>query len=208
MTGRINKLGTLVLAVLALAATQAATASAEPLFHSEVEHTLGVGSQEGSIVFTTDPGTVTCNKITGSGTLAKKTATEVTLNSAYSECALKTIFGTIAITINMNGCEYIATADIEVHMICPAGKTMVISGPGCTLTVPPQSATSVTYTNVGTGTTRELIAEEQGTGITYSYSGFTCGSGTNTTNGTATGKVRITATDTNGKHVGIWWTDV
>jgi hypothetical protein len=207
MKTKIKSLGCTLVALLAIAGIQASTASAEPLFHSEAEHTIGTGEQETQIVFTVNAGTIKCNKLSGQGTMAGKTFTEATTTPVYSEC---TAFGFLNATINMNGCHFVITADIEVHMICPAGQMMVVKAGNCTVKVGPQSATSVEYETVGTGSKREIIAREEGSGIHYlQEDGFLCpGTGSGTfTDGKAVGSVRTKGENTEGKQVGIWWTD-
>jgi hypothetical protein len=204
MIGKLKMLGALVVATMALAA---APASAAPLFHSEVEHTLGSGAAVGEMVFTVNAGTIKCKKVTGTGTMSAKTTTEVTSFPTFSEC---TAFGFVNTTIDTNGCWNVITADIEVHLKCPAGQTMVITAFNCWVSVGPQSATSVEYVNTGSGSSRTILAREEGTGIHYvqtskSFPG--CTSGT-FTNGTATGEILTKGTNTEGKQVGIWWTDL
>jgi hypothetical protein len=207
MKANIKILGLLATALLALAAIVASPASAVPEFHSETAHTIGKGEQVTQIVFTVNAGSIKCNKVSGEGTMAAATITESKTTVAYSECSA---FGFLSATIEMNGCEYVITADIEVHMVCPAGKTMVIKASTCKVLVPAQSATSVTYENVGSGSTREIVAKEEGEGIHYTEeAGFGCPGKTGTyTNGKAVGSVRTKGFNTEGKQVGLWWTDV
>jgi len=203
MIRNLKALGVAVMAVLALGAVAAGSASAE--FHSEVAHTTFSGAQEGTHTFTTDPGTVHCKKATFSGTSEKATTNDVTVTFKYEECTLTSIFGNIAVTVSPNECVYTFTTDGIVHVNCPAGKNIVVSGPGCTINVNAgQTLTGNTYTNIGTGTTREVLVHTAAHSIAYSYSGFTCGSGSGTANGTYNGTTKITGTDTNGNHVGIW----
>jgi hypothetical protein len=204
MIGKLKMLGVLVAAMMAFAA---APASAEPLFHSEAEHTLGSGSQVGEMTFTVNAGTVKCKKVTGTGTMTAKTTTEVSSTPTFSEC---TAFGFVNATIDTNGCSNLITADIEVHLVCPAGKTMQVTAFNCWVSVGPQSATSMEYVNTGSGSSRTILAREEGTGIHYvqtskSFPGCTNGT---FTNGTAKGEVLTKGTDTAGNPVGIWWTDL
>jgi len=193
---------TTMVAALALSAG-ASSASAE--FHSEVAHTIFSGSQEGTGTFTVDPGTIHCKKATVSGTATTATTNSVTVTPRLEECTLTSIFGNIAVTVNMNECDAIITTNGEGHSICPVGKSVTVSGPGCTITVPGgQTLLGGTFTNIGSGSTREIRGHGNVTGIKYSYSGFTCGSGSGTENGTSTGTGVITATNTEGAHVGIW----
>lgn len=204
MNRKLKILGALLAAMMAIGA---ASASAEPLFHSEVEHTIGDGEQTGSnMVFSVNAGTITCSTVTGSGTMVGKTFKEATATPTFSGC---TAFGFVNATVDTNGCSNVITADIEVHLVCPAGKTMQVTAFNCWISIPPQSATSVEYVNTGSGSSRTILARESGTGIHYTQTSKSfpgCSNGT-FTNGTATGEILTKGTDTAGKQVGIWWTD-
>ncbi len=205
----MSKIKVLVLALgamLALAAGQASSAGAVPLFHSEVSHTLGNGANVGDLVMTVNAGSIKCKKVTGTGTLSAATVTEATSTPTYSEC---TAFGFVNTTIDMNGCYNVITADIEVHLKCPEGQTMQVTAFNCWISIPPQSATSAEYETVGSGSSREIVARESGEGIHYtqtskSFPGCTAGT---YTNGKASGEIKTKGTNTEGKQVGIWWTD-
>jgi len=207
MIRNLKVLGLAVVAVLALTALAASSASAANFVSTDgAAHVTIEGAQEGTHTFETDPGTVHCKKATFSGTTTKSTTPEVTVTPAYSECTLTSIFGNIAVTVSMNECDYLFTAGGEVHIVCPAGKTISVSGPGCSITVPgPQTVSKNTFTNLGAGTTMDVQVHTEVTGIEYSYSGFTCGSGSGTKNGKYVGKTTITGVNTNLGHEGITW---
>jgi hypothetical protein len=209
-----------VVVAFALTAVVASAASAAS-FHAEKSPVTITGSRAAAHPIKTDPGTIDCNTVTFHGERTAITTTQQTMTATYSNCTLATIFGNIAVTVNFNGCHYLFTANREVHTNCPAGANVVISGPGCTVTIPPQTIEhGVEYTNQGAGTTRDNTVHwtihnnggnrTDGTpglnnGLDYSYSGFTCGSGSGTTNGTITGPITWTGSNTEG-HIGIWWT--
>jgi hypothetical protein len=197
----VGWLGLVAVVVLAMLPAGASAA----VFHSEVTHTVLSGSQVGTASVSGDPGTITCKKATANGTATGTTTSAVTIFGEASECTLATIFGNISVTVNTNGCDSLITADGTLHGQCPAGKNVVVSGPGCTITIPAQTGGTADYVNQGSGSSRHLTIVSTGKGIQYSYSGFTCGSGTGTSNGTATGTATVIGKDSLGKQVGIWF---
>jgi hypothetical protein len=199
-------------AALALTGLVASAASAAS-FHAEKSPSTITGSQTATHTLTTDYGLVACTTATFYGETSGLTTTQQTITPTYSSCTLATIFGSIAVTVNLNGCDYLFTANGEAHINCPAGANVVLSSPGCTLTFPPQTIeNAVQYTSAGAGTTRDLIAHMTvkngagNNGLDYSYSGFGCGSGSGTTNGTYIGNTTLTGSTGGVGHVGIWWT--
>lgn len=207
MRTSIKRLACALLVALALSGIVASAALAVPEFHSEISSTRGTGAQVGTIVFTVNSGSIHCQTVTGTGTFTAKTTTEVTSTPTFSNCRT-TGFIEANVTVDLNGCDNLITADYEVHLRCPAEKAIQVTAPFCTITFGPQSATSIEYTNVGTGTTREIVAHEEGVNIHYTESGFACNKSGTSTNGTAVGSVRVTGeSPTTSAHVGIWWTD-
>jgi hypothetical protein len=199
MTRNLKVMGLAVVAALALTAVVASAASAAE-FHSSTTNTKITGAQTTTHQFVTDPGTVTCKKATFSGEQAAKTAASITITPSYTECTLATIFGNIAVTVNFNGCDYTFDATGLVHIECPAGKNVVVSGPGCTVTVPAQTVNKVSYSNTGVAGARDIDVNAEASKIKYSYTGFTCGSGSGTENGTYTGLTTV-----QGSSGDIWW---
>jgi hypothetical protein len=201
MIRNFKVLGLAMVAALALTAFGASAASAAE-FHSSVAPVKVTGSQSTTHVFTTDPGTVTCTTATFAGEQSTKTAASITITPTYSNCTLKTIFGNIAVTVDFKtaGCDYHFNASGHTEIKCTTGnKSVVVSGPGCTVTVPAQTLSkAVSYSN-NAGKT-DIIVDASATGISYSYTGFTCGSGSGTTNGTYDGNTTMVGTGAN-----IWY---
>jgi hypothetical protein len=199
MIRKLKALGvafTVVLAISAIGASAAPAAS----FHAE-SPTLVSGMSSGFSKITTDPGSVSCLSTTFSGNLSTATSATMTVTPNYGSCTLATIFGNISVTVDFKGCDYHFNASGHLEIRCPFGNPIVISGPGCTITIPAQTlSNAVSYGNTGAGSSREIDFTFGITGLKYSYSGFTCGSGTNTTNGTHSGNFFFFAA------VGIWRT--
>jgi len=89
---------------------------------------------------------ITCSRITGHGTSATKTVTEVTLTAiAYDGCT----FVGQATMVKMNGCVYAITSHGGIAVECPEGKKIEWEVPGCKVQVSPQTRTGITFHNIG-----------------------------------------------------------
>jgi hypothetical protein len=211
MTRNLKVLGLALVAVLALAATMASSASAtNKYFHSNADSTSLTGEQTNVHVFKTTAGELTCEKAHFKGSQVGKTSQEVTINTIeYINCHIIIFGSTVAMTVKTNECDYRFTAqktngvNIEaetVHLICPAGKKIQISGAGCTVEVGEQTLSKVSYSNVG-----EMVdVNADVANIVYNHSGFTCGTGSGN-NGTYKGNVTVTSTDTAGNPTKTWY---
>jgi hypothetical protein len=212
MRRNLKSLGTAVLAVCALSAVTASAASADPIFHSEVGHTILTGSQGAAeaSVLTTDKGELKCQIVKVKGTMAAATTTTMTLIPTYENCKMDGV----TTFVTFNGCAYLfhlglntETFESKMDLECPEGKQLVIEAGFCTITIPPQAALQqVTFTNEGAGTTRSVIADLNVSGIHYEEHGAECGGEENktTNNGTITGEITVRGENAALGHVGIW----
>ncbi len=212
MTRSIKNLGLGLLATLALSATAAPAASANPFFHSEFAGVFLTGSQSGAAanVLTTDLGEMKCNAVKLNGSQAAMTTTTMTLKVKYEECKI----GANNVAVTANGCaftfhleEQLEPIEARMGIECPfAGGKMEIDAPECTITIPAQGPNKeVTFTNEGAGTTRAVIADLNVSGIHYVEDGAGCANPNLTTeNGTYTGQITVKAEDAVGGHVGLW----
>lgn len=192
--------------VVAMTVTMASTASADLLTSESSPGTL-TGKQETKLLLKTTAGSSECLSVTSSGTGSSPTAT-VTMSSSYSSC---TCFG-VACTIDMNGCDHLlhlgASTTATVDIVCPVGQRVTITNSKCTLHIGPQAGLGkVGISNVGAGTTREILLATEITGLHYSHTEGTgigkCTSGTGAT-GTLTGSIRVTGERSFGEHMGIF----
>jgi len=222
MMRNLQILGLTLVAALAIGALSASMASADE-FTSESQPVTLTGKSEGSDVLTITAGNTTCKESKYKGT----SITPTTTVSVAPEYPLKTADGQQNCTslgfpaeIDVNGCTYLfhigsVTAG-TVDIVCPAGKEITITAnliPNkCIIHIPPQTGLgTATYSNVGTGTTRELRVEAKLTNIKYSHTrplgevGLgACTAGVGTT-GSYTGKAIVTGEKDNGtEHVGIF----
>jgi hypothetical protein len=193
MMRNIKALGLTAFAVLAFSAAIASAASAAEFHTANIPATL-TAKQEENQVFATEAGTVTCTAVKGTAAMSALSQSTVTTSGLeYTGCTTKTIFGNIEVTVNFtkNSCNYTFHGNGEVDLKCASGGTegAVISGPGCTVTVPPQTALkSVSYTNNAAGTVTITPAV---TNITSTGSGSLCSKTGTFTNGKYSGKVLV-----------------
>jgi len=207
MTRYLKTLGLALVAALALTAVVASAASAAAQFHSEAENTTVEATQTSNHVFTTPAGKVTCKEMTATGTQAKKTDISITLVPVYKLCTTATIFGTINVNVDFatGKCEYTFTSETgEVHIFCTnPGGVITIEGPGCKITVPPQTVKKAVYTNAAT-VPKHITVTPEVSGIKSTATGAFCSSTGESTTGTYTGTATAKGFS-GGKQVGIWW---
>lgn len=209
MTRRLKAFGLLLFAATAMTATLASAASANPLFHIEMEDTTLTGGQITPNVLTTDLGEMKCETIKYDGTQGPFTSTTLTLTPTFEKCKI----GGVNTTVTMNGCSYLfhlgpneenfeASMDIE----CPAGEKLVVHTPGCVITISPQAGlTKTTFTNEGAAATRAIVADLNVAQIDYIEHGAACATETETTgNGTIVGQATVTGENAEQAHRGIW----
>ena len=220
MTRNLKFLGMALVAALAMSAVAASLASADE-FKSENENTTLTGAQEkhleGGIEkndrFGTDGGVFECTTATYSGTQAVKSATSVKLTPSYSGCS----FAGLSATIDMNSCFYRftlgagTTGEADIECTIAGDEITVTVGPVATLRcithVPPQKIGGITYSNIGSGTTREITATINTSTLHYSQTAGTgsgaCATADGTTNGSYVGAAKVTG-EIGANHVGVF----
>ena len=216
MVRKFKFLGLALAAVFAMSAVGASAASATVEFHSEGAPVTLTGNQEGeSNAFDVQFGEVKCKTAKYNGTTTGTTDKTVTVTPSYNECT----FAGVATIIDMNGCDYLIHVNNEgppykgtVDVVCPEGAKIVVTGGNkCTVDVGPQTGLGpITFTNIGTTTTREVTLGLSGiTNITYTQTKGTAAVGACTTQTTGAGKYTGTATvtgetDPGGVHTGLF----
>jgi len=211
----IKILGLAFIAMLAMSAFAAATASADE-FNAESYTASLTGAKDGEDVFTTTAGLVKCTTPTYTATITEKT-TKITAAPSYTGC---TGFGFPAEVIT-TGCNYVFTVNAvgtegDVDLECSGSNEITVvakSGATVKCTVHVKSQTdiegTITYTNIGAGATREVTLAANLKGIDYTH---TAGSGIGAcTSGSATtGTLVATGVVTgakSGAHVGVFLTN-
>jgi len=205
MSRKLKALGLALIAVFAMAAISAATASAEELFHSSEAHSIIRGTQVAEDTFTVNAGTVKCKKATYNGTSSATTVKEQRVKPTYSEC---TAFGFVNTTIDVpSSCEYLFTQPVaKVGKVDIVGclEPITVTGFNCWVTVGNQNNLgSITYTTGESLKAHDLLIHVSLTGITYtqhskSFPGCTAGT---FTNGTYTGTSTVEALNTAGEPI-------
>jgi hypothetical protein len=203
MTRKFKALGLALFAVLAMSALSASAASAGE-FHSEAAHTILSGSQLGEDIFTVTAGTVKCKEATYSGTQSSATATTVTVKPTYTECTAFTFVNT---TIDTNGCEYEFSGDDNKVNIVNCTSALTVTAFNCYVTVGNQKGLeSVTYTNEGKTTSRDVKVKVGINNVTYTQESKSfpgCSNGT-MNNGSYTGEATVRGFNTENVQVGVW----
>lgn len=110
-------------------------------------------------------------------------------------------------TVNMNECSLELKAGGTMDIVCPAGKEITYSTPNpvCDVTIPAQSNKgTLTYTNITTGTSKEITVSPNLTELKYTATGAGCPeTGTFTNGAFTTGNYFLTGQDHAGKTINI-----
>ena len=167
------------------------------------------GKQGLTNILKTTAGSAECKSVTFAGTVASSSASSITATPSFSEC---TCLGVLC-TADVNECDYLLKIDAEslgtVDIACPAGKEITLTASKCTIHIPPQTGVgTISYQEIGTGTTREIELGLNLAGIHYAHTEGTgigkCSTGTGT-NGTLAGTATMTGEgDPGSGHVGAW----
>jgi hypothetical protein len=97
-------------------------------------------------------GEIGCATQSYTATTTTETTTSLTVTPAYSGCT--TTSNGQAVPIDVNGCTYTFTVaagttnstEQTIHLICPAGQSLKITHPNCTVSIHPQASSGTTYT--------------------------------------------------------------
>jgi hypothetical protein len=208
MMRKIRRSVLLVVAAMALFAVSVSSAAGEE-FHFDTEHAVISGQQSGEDVYTFNAGTWSCKTKSYSGTSTVVTTTTLSLTPSFAECVA---FKFTNPTLDLNGCSYQyhtqkeGTSTRSMSIVCPEGKSMVLTVFNCYVTIPAQSGlTSVTYADEGSGKSRDVKVSHSITGLKYtqeskSFPGCTGGT---FTNGTYSGTTTLKAANTAGEQVSM-----
>ena len=167
MSIKLKALGLGLLAALAVSAVTVMNASAESQatghFTCEVEPCTVKGEESGTHQLELGvPGLtgIVCDKASYSATAATKTVTDLTVTPTYAECHT-TGTGTGSkpgeVIVDVNGCTYTFTqpnkeaakTEHTVDLVCPTGKTIIVTHPECEITIDPiNGLKGVGYTTI------------------------------------------------------------
>ncbi len=215
---RLKFLGLALVAALAMSSIVASVASAD-VITTEAAPTTLTGAQGGTDVRGFHSGSTKCTTVKYTGSLSALSSSNATVTPTYSGCALLGL----ASTTSMNGCSFKfnvnATAGNTTgttDIVCPAGKEITITAPSvgtpkCIVHIPAQTGlASISYSNLGSTTTREITASLNITNLKYSQTAGTaetgnCATADNTTGGTYVGSALFTGENAAGTaHIGIF----
>ena len=173
-------------------------------FHYGLGHTILEAQVQGSSeIMTFNIGSWICSSINYTGTAATTSTTTLPLNATYSGC---TAFGSYSIVTHMNGCQWIFVPS-GVELACPAGPLEITYSSWCVITLASQALTGVTYTNSGSGSSRDLEISVNATGIKYTQDSKTfpgCRAGS-FSDGKWTSKLTVVGKNTSGTQVALWY---
>lgn len=201
------------MAVVALSAAMASSAQAQGEFTAASYPATLTGTQQEQVILTWEDGIQkTCKQMLFHSSISAASST-LTASAVYAEC---TVFGFIAGTIEMNGCQYQfhVTAPVEgeadtyagaADLICPIGKKVVAKSATCEIHVPEQLGMKEVkfIDNTAAG---DVTIQLNVTGIKYEKvkDGFACpltGTGVNA-DGKLQGKITV-AGSAGGKGVNV-----
>jgi len=224
MIRKFKALGLALVAVFAMSVVASSAAQAATGFNWDSGVTLLKASAIEPQKFTTTAGTVECAEVVGDAAVSGTTATSVTTTSiTYRQTSTNencpTNFGSfITAKIDMNGCNFRFNAGTTVagnndklegtaDIICPVGAQIQVTASNCTIDIGSQNGLGpVYYENNTTASPKDVVINPQITNIVYTQtpvgSFLPCGSFTNHTGGTYTGKVTITGSG--GKTNNVW----
>jgi hypothetical protein len=182
MIRNLKVLGLAMVAVLAMSAMVASAASAHE-FKSESSSTTLTGEQVGEHVFTAEGNEVKCTAAKFTGTQSGTEADEVQVHPTYGAAAKEGAtckFSALTATVNTGSCDYRFDSETDANghattkVVCTSGS-ITISLSGCTITIGAQTVDQgVSFTNEGSGASRDVKVTATATGIDYSASGFGC----------------------------------
>ncbi|HEX5593649.1 MAG TPA: hypothetical protein VFX35_09925 [Solirubrobacterales bacterium] len=201
-------------AMLVMGVVVAASASAQ--FEAETVPVKVTRSANNTQEYTYNEGiTVKCTTVGGSGEQTVTPSTDFRFNPTYTGCTVPAIGGTAI--VNLTGCGYTFTSaakstSMTTHIVCPEGKLIhitvydVFGTDLCTLYVGPQTpAGTITGSNLGAGTTREVKIASSLSAITGTRSGSSLCGPEHSTTGTYKGEVTVTGENpTTNAHIGIF----
>lgn len=177
--------------------------------HTIVNQESGEGSHQLEFFLHGLEGGIVCDQMSATGTAMTSTVTEEVGNVILKEChTTNQIPGSIA--VDLNGCQTritVAPGNPETteqtnDLICPAGKAIEVTHPNCTITIPPQVLTGLTYTTVTDNGKHSITVDVKVQLNTQFHAGICIFTGTAHT-GTFQGSTIVRALNTNAEPVGI-----
>jgi hypothetical protein len=144
----IRKLKVLSLALVAICAMGAMTASAaSALFTTEAGAEIK-GEEVGNVLFTVTGREVKCKDSTYVGTAPSGSFAEVTVTPTYKECEALGISASVT-GFGAGECYFVLHSNGESDLICPEGKSVTVTAGTCVTHIPGQTGLKkITYDTV------------------------------------------------------------
>jgi hypothetical protein len=210
MTLKVKILGLGILAIMATGAFSVMNASAVSGGHFTVDAhgtVHGVETAPNHVVHlvSANGSEIGCSTESYNGTISSLTTTSIKITPLWSNCTT-TGDGAIVDVIE-NGCYFEFTSGKTgqthhtAHFVCPT-KSLEISHPNCSIRVPAQTATGVTYETI-TMNEKHAITLNSTAKVTSHYEGGICIFLGTTQTSEMRGSVTVQATDTLGKPTNL-----
>jgi hypothetical protein len=152
---------------------------------------------------------ISCHNASYTGTVTANTFQSVTITPAWSNCTTGTPETEPSFEVDENGCDFTFTSGKtgSTHhtaiLTCPVGKSIEITHPNCTIRIPAQTLSAVTYTAITEGGKNALTMNVTAKPITSHYEAGICIFLGTTQKSEMKGSVTIKATDTLGAQVNL-----
>ncbi len=195
--------------VLIVVGLNSAAVSGAAEFNFEKAPVTLTGKQGTVGVLKTTAGSSECTTANFAGTASATSVSSITVAPTFGGC---TCIG-VTCTVDVNECTYLLSISAEttgtVDVVCPAGKEITLTNSKCTIHIPAQTGIgTVTYKDIGSGSTREIELGLNLTGIHYAHTEGTgigkCTTGTSTSGTLTGGTATMTGEeDSGGGHVGV-----
>ncbi len=196
----INKVGCLGLALFAMMAFAGVSSASASLFQAESFPATLAGS--GTQTFETEAGTIVCPTSIQKG-VATSSAEWWSVNVADSGCKL----GTATTTVDWSQCEIRYYSYSGLYIVCKGGVVKIVSVTKeveCIIEIGPQELKSVSFTEVGSGTTRSIGAAVKVSGMKFTQSKGCAGGAGTFTKGAIGGEILIKGSTEKGLQQGIF----
>lgn len=211
---KVFGLGLLATMAMGAFAVMNATATTGGHFVSSVAHTTIVGNENSThqleLTLSGLEGGIVCDEASYAGTTTNATETQIDITPSYAKCHTTT-GEPGSVVVKPNGCIYRftvapgdpATTENTVDLVCPAGVSLEIVHPSCTIAIASQNnLKSVTYTTVVESGVHAITLHANAS-FAVGFEGGVCKLlGTNHT-GALKGSATVKGFDTLGNPVGI-----
>jgi hypothetical protein len=183
MSIKLKALGLGLIAAMAMGSFAAINASATVSGHFTHDAVGGAatitGKESGThrLKFSTGGTPIECDVAHYSGSVATATTTTIEVTPAYSKC--HTEGGEPgSVVVDVNNCKFVfhsrTTGHATTGVKCAAGVSIVVTHPNCTMRMPTQALTGVTYGTITENGKHAITLNSTVSNITAHYEGGIC----------------------------------